>query len=112
MLPTTKRRLWIVLSGLGLLLAASVLTACSFSVSGGLAGLMGALTLGAALLGLGASASGCDCGVCLSPIEPCLSQAFDARLAVLRIVLGLVFALETVHLAIGAGDGDPDAGLA
>jgi hypothetical protein len=78
---STKKRLWFVLTGLGLLLAASVLTACTVSVSGGMAGVISALALGAALLGLGASTSGCDdsVGACLSSdVGPCLSQALDA----------------------------------
>jgi hypothetical protein len=86
MLRSTNKRLWFVLSGLGLLLAASMLTACTVSASGGVAGVIGALALGAALLGLGASTSGCDddVGACLSFVDigACLSPPIDAGLDV------------------------------
>ena len=78
---STKKSLWIILTGLGLLLAASVLTACSFSMTGGITGVIGALALGAALLGLGASSSGCEASSCLSPpydFSACLSPPLDA----------------------------------
>lgn len=85
MLHSTKKRLWFVLTGLGLLLAASVLTACTVSVSGGIAGVISAVALGAALLGLGAGASGCDDSVnsCLSPpdVRACLSMDVGACLS-------------------------------
>jgi hypothetical protein len=80
MLRSTKRRLWFVLTSLGLLLAVSVLAACTVSVSGGITGVIGSLALGAALLGLGASTSGCDdsVGACLTvDVGACLSQALD-----------------------------------
>jgi hypothetical protein len=92
-----KRMLWI--AGVGV--AASLLTACTVSVSGGIAGIVGTLALLGLLLGIGATQSGCsddsvgaclqpsvdgrgdtslDLGVCLQPpleIGPCLKPAPD-----------------------------------
>ena len=51
----------------GLLLLCSVLTACAFSVTGGIVGGFFAFVLGVVLVGVGVSTPGCDVGVCLEP---------------------------------------------
>lgn len=86
----TNRRPWLL--AVGLALVACILTACTFSLPGGIAGIVMSIATGALLLGLGATQSGCEdrvsgClsldvgpefGACLSPplgdgIGPCLA---------------------------------------
>jgi hypothetical protein len=55
------------------LLAASLLTACTFSLSGGIFGVITALTLAGLLFGVGATQSGCD-----DRVTACLSIDIDA----------------------------------
>lgn len=67
-----KRLRWLLGVTALVLLAASALTACTVSLGGGIAGIIGGLLLGAlTVLGLGSTTAGCKS--CDSPIGPCLS---------------------------------------